>query len=133
MDPFFIQEEFAPSDNDGILKQQQRMHDQFAPHFRIVQFLASHYQATRLSSSSTERAYLRLLKATLSALRRTKSHPLAREIHFQIVLLGLKVLMSSTTLNRVSRWRLKDDLLSAALAWFAQPPRYVPAFLELVF
>lgn len=52
------------------------------------------------------------------------SHPLARELHFHIVLLGAKVLRYSTTLDSASKWKLKDQILSVGLAWFANPPRW---------
>lgn len=124
VDPFYLKEEFAPSDKEGNLRQQQKAHDLIAPHFRILQFLASHYTATRLNNATIEDAYLRLLKITLAGLRHTAGHPLAREVHFHIVLLGLKLLRHCTSLDTIARWRLKDDLLSAGLAWFAHPPRY---------
>lgn len=123
LDPFFIKEEFAPSDKEGSLKQQQRAHDLIAPHYRVLQFITSHYTATRLSSPSIEKAYYRLLRVTFRGLRETASHPLAREVHFHIVLLGLRFLRYHTSISTTAQWRLKDDLLSAALAWFANPPR----------
>jgi phosphatidylinositol 4-kinase len=61
---------------------------------------------------------------TLDALAETKSHPLAREAHFHIILLGLRILRFSTALDLTILWRLKDRLLTAALAWFANPPRW---------
>ena len=123
IDPFFVKEEFAPSDEAGITKQQQRAHDLITPHFRLLQFLSSHYTATRLSSSSIEKAYHRMLRTTCRALRHTAGHPLAREVHFSFILLGLQVLRYNTTLSGTAQWRLKDDLLSAGLAWFAHSPR----------
>lgn len=123
LDPFFIKEEFAPSDDAATHKQQQRAHDMITPHFRLLQFLSSHYTATRLSSTSIEKAYHRMIRATCRAFRRTSAHPLAREVHFTFVLLGLQVLRFNTSLSGVAQWRLKDDLLSAALAWFTHAPR----------
>jgi hypothetical protein len=49
---------------------------------------------------------------------------LAREIRFQIILFGLKVLRYSTTISAVAQWRLKDQILSAALSWFSFAPRW---------
>jgi len=99
------------------------VHDLIAPHYRILQFLSSHYKATRLTNVSTEKAYLRILIATLDVLRQTSSHPLAREVHFQLIELGLEVVRLSRHLDVRERWKLKDALLSAALAWFSNPPR----------
>lgn len=123
VDPFYLKEEFAPSDKEANLRQQQRAHNQIAPHFRVLQFLSSHYAATRMNNSTIENAYLRFLKVTLQGLRETAGHPLAREVHFHVILLGLKFLQNCTSLDAVARWRLKDDILSAALSWFAHTPR----------
>jgi len=49
---------------------------------------------------------------------------MAREVRFQVVLFGLKVLKTSTTLGAISQWRLKDKILSAALSWFDAAPRW---------
>jgi phosphatidylinositol 4-kinase A len=51
-------------------------------------------------------------------------HPLAREIRFQMVLFGLNVLRYSTGVSAVVQWRLKDQILSAALSWFSFAPRW---------
>ena len=128
VDPFYLKEEFAPSDQEMIKRQQQRMHDSLVPHFRIFQFLESHYQATRLGSQCAEKAYLRLIKISLNGLKRRYKHPLTRELHFHIVLLGITVLRHGVSLDSSSRWRLKDEIISAALAWFASPPMSVTLF-----
>ncbi|KAI6798660.1 phosphatidylinositol 3 [Hortaea werneckii] len=57
-------------------------------------------------------------------MKHTVASPLAREVHFQIVLLALKILKSFTTLELATKWRLKDAILSAGLAWFAMSPRW---------
>lgn len=115
--------EFAPSDRDLIQKRQQFAIDLLAPHLRLVQFLSSHYNATRLSSPYIQRIYQRLINITLTALIDVRSHPLAREVHFHIILLGLKVIRFSTDLDTELLWRFKDRLLSAAVAWFATTPK----------
>lgn len=61
---------------------------------------------------------------TLDALANTRCHPLARECHFHVILLGLRILRASTDLDHSLAWRFKDRLLTAALAWFAFPPRW---------
>ena len=106
------------------MHRQQSAHSLLVPHTRLLQFLRSHYNASRSSSPHTERAYLRLLKSTLEALRRATGHPLAREIRFQIVSFGLRVLRYTTALDFDARCRLKDQILSAALSWFSFPPRW---------
>lgn len=123
-DPFFVKQEFAPSDRAAIAKKQQVIYDMIAPHFRLVQFLSSHFSATRLSSTHTERAYFRLMRTTLPALRYSASHPLAREAHFHIVLLALRVLGHCTGATENARWALKDQILSAGLSWFSHAQRY---------
>jgi phosphatidylinositol 4-kinase A len=123
-DPFFLKEEYAPSDNAGVTKTRQRIHDLLAPHTRLLQFFASHYNATRLGNVDTQKIFLRTLNLTLEAIRTSSRHPMAREIHFQIVLFGLRVLRTSTTMSAVAQWSLKDKILSAGLRWFSAPPKW---------
>ncbi|TID27681.1 phosphatidylinositol 4-kinase-like protein STT4 [Venturia nashicola] len=123
-DPFYIKQEFAPSDKELIVKRHRAAYDMIAPHLRVAQFLSSHFNATRLGSPYIQRIYYRLITITLDALRESHCHPLAREAHFHIVLLGLRILRFSTGLSAHVMWRFKDRLLSAALSWFASPPRW---------
>ncbi|EON96933.1 putative phosphatidylinositol 4-kinase protein [Phaeoacremonium minimum UCRPA7] len=122
-DPFFLKEEFAPSDIDALAKRKQLVHNLLAPHTRLLQFLASHFNATRLGSPDTQKIFLRLLDLTLDAIKTATSHPMAREIRFQIVLFGLKVLRT-TSMGAIAQWRLKDKILSAALSWFSGAPKW---------
>lgn len=124
LDPFYVKEEFAPTDKSSITKRQQQVHDLIAPHFRLVQFLSSHFNATRLSNPHTGRIFFRLMRVTLAALRRSGSHPLAREVHFHLILLALRVISYGTGYDEKSRWELKDQILSAALRWFNFPARW---------
>jgi phosphatidylinositol 4-kinase len=94
-----------------------------APHLRLAYFLSSHFNATRLGSPSIQRVYYRLINITLDTLMESKAHPLGREAHFQIILLGLRILRFSTGLDSSILWRFKDRILSAGLAWFASAPR----------
>lgn len=123
-DPFFLKEEFAPSDQEGITKRKQLVHNLLSPHTRLLQFLSSHFNATRLGSPDTQTVFVRLLDITLEELKKSTPHPMAREIRLQIALFGLKVLRTSTTIGPVSQWRLKDKLLSAALSWFCNAPKW---------
>ena len=91
---------------------------------RLLQFLGSHFNATRLGSPHTEKALLRLLNITMQGLKHSTGHPLSREIRFQILLFGLKVLRHSTAIDLPSRYRMKDQVLSAALNWFTFAPRW---------
>ncbi|KAK3065796.1 phosphatidylinositol-4- kinase, partial [Teratosphaeriaceae sp. CCFEE 6253] len=123
-DPFYVKEEFAPSNWAAISKRQQLVHNLIAPHLRLTQLLSSHFSAAHLTSRSVERVYARLMRTTLSAVRHAVTHPLAREMHFQILLLALRVLTESTRLEIDTQWRLKDAIISAGLAWFATPPAW---------
>jgi len=123
-DPFYVKEEFAPSDKAALTKRQQAAHNLLAPHMRLLQFLGSHFNAIRLGSPHTEKVFIRLLKATLDGLRHSTGHPLAREIRFQIILFGLKVLRHSIGMDFSARCLLKDRLLSSALSWFSFPPQW---------
>lgn len=123
-DPFFLRQEFAPSDNAALAKRKQLVHNLLAPHSRLLQFLSSHYSATRLGTPDTHHLFLRLLDVTLAAVKNSTPHPMAREIRFQIALFGLKVLRSSTTMSSVAQYRLKDQILAAGLGWFNAPARW---------
>lgn len=128
IDPFYIKEEFAPSEKHMVKKKQQAAHDLIAPHLRILQFLTSHFNANRLGNPHIQRIFHRLIVVSLEALTSSAGHPLAREMHFRIVLFGLSIFRYCTGLDQAARWRLKDAVLSAALAWFACPPRYVEGY-----
>ncbi|QSZ35332.1 hypothetical protein DSL72_008202 [Monilinia vaccinii-corymbosi] len=123
-DPFYIKEEFAPSDRTVLAKKAQAAQNMLAPHMLLLQFLSSHFDATRLGSPHTEKTFLRILNLTLDSLKHSTGHPLAREIRFQIVLYGLRILRHTTTLDFPSKCRLKDKILSAALSWFTFAPRW---------
>lgn len=117
--------ESLPSDKNLILKRQKKVHDTISPHFRLLQFFESHFNATRLASPHIQKIFRRLVSATLDALRHTIGHPLAREIHFHTILFSLRVLRYCKGQSKVAVWKLKDQILSAALAWFGHPPRLV--------
>ena len=123
-DPFYVRMEYAPSDYDLIKKQQQRVHDRLAPHFLILQFISSHYMAERLNGQFMETQALSMMQASLDPLVETSSHPLARELHFNIILFSLKILRYSGELGPEAQRNFKDKILSAALAWFKNEPRF---------
>ena len=123
-DPFFLKEEFAPSDLDLMAKKRQVVHDMLSPHTRLLHFFASHFNATRMGSTDTQRVFIRMLDLTLAALRDSHSHPMSRELRFHIVLVGLKILRSTTTLEATAQWRLKEKILSAGLGWFRNAPKW---------
>ncbi|KAL2010126.1 hypothetical protein VTN00DRAFT_5933 [Thermoascus crustaceus] len=124
LDPLFTKIELLPTDKSLLLKKQQKAHNIVSPHFRILQFFESHFNAIRLGCIHTQRVFSRLISATLVGLQDTKGHPLAREIHFRIILFGLSVLKYSAIQSSTAQWKLKDQLLSAALSWFKHPPRW---------
>jgi phosphatidylinositol 4-kinase len=123
-DPFYEKEEYAPSDRDEIMTKHQAAYNMLAPHSRLLHFLSSHFSATRLLSPHVQRVFTRMLRATLEGLMHSTGHPLSRELRFQIILFGLRVLRYGTALTHVAQWRLKDQILSAALSWFAFYPKF---------
>jgi phosphatidylinositol 4-kinase A len=122
LDPFYIKEEFAPSDRAAIRKEAQTAHNTISPHFRMIQFFESHFNAIRLGSNNTQRTFIRIIERTLRGFLHLKGHPLLRDIQFHVVLFALRVLRLSTSLNKLSQWKLKDLILSVGLQWFAKPP-----------
>lgn len=123
-DPFYVKEEFAPSDRELLMKQAQHAQNTISPHLRLMQFFESHFNAIRLGSSHTQRTFVRMVTRTLTGLSQVKGHPLMREIHFHTILFALKVLQYSTCLNKNTMWRLKDHILSTGLHWFSNPPAW---------
>ncbi|KAI9660862.1 MAG: phosphatidylinositol-4- kinase [Trizodia sp. TS-e1964] len=123
-DPFYVKAEFAPSDEEALLKQQHAVLHIVAPHTRLLKFFASHLNATRLECPQIQRIFIRLMRITLEGLVQSSNHPLARETYFQIVLFGLNLLKFSTTLDTAASRKLKDQILSAALHWFSFLPRW---------
>lgn len=124
IDPFFLKEEFAPSELEALSKKKQLVHDILSPHARLLQFFVSHFNATRHGSPDIQRVFLRMLSLTLDAMKQCASHPMARELRFAIILFGLRILKTSTTLKPAEQWRLKEKLLSAGLSWFRYSPRW---------
>ena len=122
-DPFFLKEEFAPSDRAALFRRRQAVNALITPHLRVLQFLSSHFNAYRLSSPHLRRAFQRLIAITLRGLQESPCHPLTREFHFHAILFGIHILRHSDDLGASAQWRLKDRLLSAGLAWFAHAPR----------
>ncbi|KAI9745542.1 MAG: phosphatidylinositol-4- kinase [Claussenomyces sp. TS43310] len=123
-DPFYIKEEFAPSDRETLSRRQQSAQNLLAPHSRLLQFLGSHFNATRLGSPNTQKVFLRLVNCTLDGLSHSTGHPLARGVRLQLILFSLKVLRYSTSLSSAAQWRMKDKILMAALSWFTFAPRW---------
>jgi phosphatidylinositol 4-kinase len=124
LDPFFVKQEFAPSDRNMINRRQHFAYDLIAPHTRLLQFFSSHFHATRFGSPHVQRLYQRLMNVTMRALGDGIHHPLTREALLSVLILAAKVLKFSTNLTSPSLWRFKDRILSAALAWFADPPKW---------
>jgi len=89
-----------------------------------VQFLSSHFSASRLSNTDVERVYVRLIHITLDAMSGGCSQPLAREAYFHVILLGLHIARHCTTLSTTIKWRFIDRILTGALAWFAEAPQW---------
>ncbi|KAF2178530.1 hypothetical protein K469DRAFT_802757 [Zopfia rhizophila CBS 207.26] len=123
-DPFYVKLEFAPSDKETLMRRQQQIYNIIAPHFRLLQFLSSHFNATRLSNPDVEQVYNRLIHITLDEMSAGCPQPLAREAYFHTILLGLRIVRHCTCLPNAVKWRLKDRILTAGLAWFTKPPEW---------
>jgi len=120
-DPFYVRQEFAPSDKVALERQAQAAHNSISPHYRVLQFFESHFNAVRLGTVHTQRTFIRVTERTLQGFIHINGHPLLREIHFHAVLFALRVLRSSVCLNKLSTWRLKDQIVAAGLRWFSTP------------
>ncbi|KAG8525397.1 uncharacterized protein KY384_009041 [Bacidia gigantensis] len=67
LDPFYLKEEFAPSEKATLARKQQAAHDLIAPHLRILQFLTSHFASSRLGSPQSQQVFQRLAIVTLES------------------------------------------------------------------
>ncbi|KAJ5193019.1 hypothetical protein N7449_009161 [Penicillium cf. viridicatum] len=124
LDPLHTKIELLPTDKDLMLRMQQKAQDTLSPHLRVLHFFESHFNAIRLGNLQDQQLFCRLIGSTVVGLSKTEGHPLAREIHFRIVLLGLRILRHLSPRNSGASWKLKDQILSAALSWFKHPPRW---------
>ncbi|RMZ78135.1 hypothetical protein DV738_g4014, partial [Chaetothyriales sp. CBS 135597] len=123
-DPFYLKEEFAPSDRVALHNQIRHAQDLISPHLSVILFFQSHFNAIRLGSANTQQTFHRLVARTLRAFVHVNGHPLLRETHFHVVLFGLNMLIYGTCFNKFSVWRFKDEILSAGLHWFTLPPSW---------
>ncbi len=123
-DPFYVKEEFAPSDRAALQKQAQATHNIISPHSRLLQFFHSHFNSIRLGSANTQRTFIRMLDLTLRGFLHVNGHPLLRDVQFSLVYFALRVLKFSTCISKLYMWKLKDLILSVGLRWFAGPPAW---------
>ncbi|PNS17735.1 hypothetical protein CAC42_3130 [Sphaceloma murrayae] len=123
-DPFFVKQEFAPTDKDAVVRRQQLAGAGIAPLVRIFQYLASQFHASRFTWSSAEKIYIRNIRNTMLALKRPMTQPLARELHFRLFVAGARTLANATILEDEQKWLMKDLILSAGLRWFIPAPRW---------
>lgn len=131
LDPLYSKIELLPTDKTLLLKKQQKAQHILAPHFDVLRFLESHFSAIRLANPQDQRLFGRFVQRTTVGLLKTNGHPLAREIHFRIILFGLKFLKHLASQSGAILWKVKDEILSAALTWFRHPPRYDTPILNL--
>ncbi|KAF5857163.1 phosphatidylinositol-4- kinase [Aspergillus alliaceus] len=124
IDPLYAKIELLPTDKALMLQKQQKAHKILSPHLHVLQFFESHFSAIQLGNLQDQQLFHRLMDKTTAGLMQTSGHPLSRELHFRIILFGLKVLKHFGSADLAASWKLKDQLLSAALSWFRHPPRW---------
>ncbi|EAU36126.1 hypothetical protein ATEG_02852 [Aspergillus terreus NIH2624] len=124
IDPLYAKIELLPTDKALMLSKQQKAQNILTPHLLVLQFFESHYSAIRLGNVQDQRLFGRLIDRTTVGLLHTAGHPLSRELHFRIILFSLKVLGHFSSTDPAASWKLKDQILSAALHWFKHPPRW---------
>jgi phosphatidylinositol 4-kinase len=115
--------ELLPTNKDSMLQQQKLAQNILAPHLEVIQFFESHFNAIRLGNTQTQRVFCRFIDSTSVGLLHASNHPLARELHFRIVSFCLRVLRHCVSLDNVTLWKLKHQILSSALSWFSHPPK----------
>ncbi|KAK6340701.1 phosphatidylinositol-4- kinase [Orbilia brochopaga] len=124
-DAFNAKMEYVPSDKQLLTKNQQAAINMLSPHFRLLQFLSSHFHASRHGDPNVIRVFLRMVRISLQGLKNASPHPLAREARFLFILFALQVLKHTPGIMPVvQQWKLKDQIFSAALSWFTYRPRW---------
>ncbi|PYH47291.1 1-phosphatidylinositol 4-kinase STT4 [Aspergillus saccharolyticus JOP 1030-1] len=123
-DPFFTKIELLPTDRTLTTRNQEMAQEKLKPHLRILEFFESHFNATRFANAQARLLFCRLVDMTSTGLLQASSHPLARELYFRVILFSLKVLNDCSSYDMAFQWKLKDQILSAALTWFKTPPRW---------
>ncbi|KAF3906696.1 hypothetical protein ABW20_dc0110479 [Dactylellina cionopaga] len=124
-DAFNTKMEYVVSDKQVLTKHQTAAINMLSPHLRLLQFMSSHFHASRHGDPNVIRIFLRLIRITLQGLKSASPHPLAREARFQFILFSLQVLKYTPgILPAVMQWKLKDQIFSAALSWFTYQPRW---------
>ena len=106
--------ELLPTDKALMLRKQQKAQSTLSPHLRVLQFFESHFSAIRLGNLQDQQLAIRLVSSTAAGLSKSKGHPLAREVHFRIVLFGLRILRHLAPRNSGAAWKLKDQILGQA-------------------
>ncbi|OJJ05363.1 hypothetical protein ASPVEDRAFT_55269 [Aspergillus versicolor CBS 583.65] len=124
VDPMYAKIELLPTNKDSMLQQQKLAQNILAPHLEVIQFFESHFNAIRLGNTQTQRVFCRFIDSTSVGLLHASNHPLARELHFRIVSFCLRVLRHCVSLDNVTLWKLKHQILSSALSWFSHPPKW---------
>ncbi|KAL4811560.1 hypothetical protein BDV18DRAFT_156146 [Aspergillus unguis] len=124
VDPMYAKIELLPTNKDAMLQQQRLAQNILSPHLQVIQFFESHFNAVRLGNAQTQHLFSRFVDRTTVGLLHASNHPLARELHFRIISFCLRVLRHCSSLDNVTLWRHKHQILSAALAWFNHPPRW---------
>lgn len=124
LDPFYVKEEFAPSDKATLQKYVHSAQNTISPHLRLVQFFQSHFNAIRLGSANTQRTFIRMMDRTILGFLRLGGHPLLRETQFHVCMFALRLLRFSTCFSKLSLWGFKDRVLSVGLHWFRLPPAW---------
>ncbi|KAJ5899829.1 hypothetical protein N7495_004573 [Penicillium taxi] len=123
-DPLNALIELLPTDKAVMIRKQSEAQNKLSPHSRVLQFFESHFNAIRLGNLQDQQLFCRLINSTITGLLKTQAHPLAREIHFRIILFALNVLNHLSPDNSAVAWKMKDQVLSATLSWFRHPPRW---------
>ncbi|RAL15683.1 1-phosphatidylinositol 4-kinase STT4 [Aspergillus homomorphus CBS 101889] len=124
MDPFYTKIELLPTDRSLAARNQEKAQEKLIPHLRVLEFFESHFNATRLANAQGQPLFCRLIDGTTTGLLQASNHPLARELYFRIILFSLKVLSTCSSQDEAFQWKIKDQILSAALTWFRTSPRW---------
>ncbi|KAK5011650.1 hypothetical protein LTR28_010359 [Elasticomyces elasticus] len=115
-DPFYIKEEFAPSNAEALTKRRQVIRDMLESHYQLVQFLSSRFHATRLLNGHVERTYHRMMHVTLKAMSvadiGSRPSPPLQPLQSKQALL---VLLLNSEISRLNVWLHPLDIISRGI------------------
>lgn len=121
VNPLDLPTAFTPTDREEVTYQGETARKLLAPHARLLDFIASRFQAARYKSRSVVIATLRLVTRSLTSFKHWSTHPLSRELRLKLLTFGF-TLLQGHRMEATIEHHVRDLLYDASLSWFEQNP-----------